>query len=368
MLENWLRPLDEASLPAEADLADHQLGRHLLKFTGQLPALKEAQMALIGLDAREANAVRRQLYTLSFSFGDLRIADLGNVRKTDVPFLISPIKELLDSQIFPIIIGADVGRTLAQYQAFLSLQKNINLVVVDEKIRLQEANRQDESAFLNDILLSPHAHLFHFGLIGCQSHFTDPSVFQFLDRHHFECVRLGAARSGLAELEPIVRDADLLSFNISALKSADAPGQPAPTPSGFTSEEACQIARYAGLSDKLKAFGIYGFQAASDRKQQTAHTIAQMIWYFIDGFVNRKGDFPVSSDGLTEYIVDFKGHDYQLTFWKSNKSGRWWMQIPVKRPKSARRHFLVPCSYRDYKLASQEELPDRLLNALQRFG
>ncbi len=366
MLDNWLRPLDAAKLPT--DLADDQLGSRLKLFTDRLPDLRDVRLALLGFDARGANAVRRQLYPLSFSFRDLVVADLGNVRKTEVPFLIAPIKELLQSGIFPLIIGGPPRQTLAQYQAFLSLQKNISLLVVDERVRLNADDKKAPGCFLNDILLSRHAHLFHFGLIGLQSHFVPPPVFQYLEDHHFDAVRLGRARADLTELEPLLRDADLLSLHLAALKSADAPGQLTPSPSGFASEEACQIARYAGLSDKLKAFGIYGYRPAADRKQITAQTIAQLIWYFIDGFAARKQDFPVSTDGLTEYIVDFKGHDYQLTFWKSLKSGRWWMQVPVKTRKKVQRHLLVPCSYRDYKLAGQGELPDRLLNAVKRFG
>ncbi|MCB0575661.1 MAG: hypothetical protein KDC61_13970, partial [Saprospiraceae bacterium] len=77
---------------------------------------------------------------------------------------------------------------------------------------------------------------------------------------------------------------------------------------------------------------------------------------------------PVSKAGLTEYIVEYRRLNYQLTFWKSAKSGRWWMQVPVATRKKLERHRLVPCSYQDYQLACREELPERLMQALQRFG
>jgi formiminoglutamase len=182
-------------------------------------------------------------------------------------------------------------------------------------------------------------------------------------------IRLGKVKTAFSEIEPLLRDADMISFNLRALKSCDAPAVRNSSPSGFFSEEACQICRYAGLSDKLSSIGFYGYDSEFeiDRDKQTPKTLAQMIWYFIDGYYNRRNDFPVSMDGLMEYIVDFKGHDYQLTFWKSNKTGRWWIQVPVKTKKKLQRHQLIPCSYNDYLLASNEEIPERLINAFKRF-
>ena len=122
------------------------------------------------------------------------------------------------------------------------------------------------------------------------------------------------------------------------------------------------------MSDKLTSFGIYGYHRDRDRDDQTAQTISQMLWYFLEGYFNRKNDFPASKDGLNEYIVDFREMNYQITFWKSVRSGRWWMQTPVATKKKHQRHTLIPCSFQDYQAACREDLPDRLLQALRRFG
>lgn len=366
MLDNWLKPIS-SDRNNTIKLADYQLGTHLKIFTEALPDLKNVRAAIIGIGEQEAQSVRHALYQMSTPAAGLQIADLGNIRKEDVSFAIPLFKELLDSQIVPIIIGNDARHIVGQYKAFQSLQSLVSLAVIDEQIRLQQNDKTNEDFYLNHILLNARARLFHFGIIGCQTHYTNPQSFAFLEKHTFDCIRLGHARADLQEVEPIVRDADLLSFNVAAIKQADAPGQTDATPTGFTAEEACQIARYAGMSDKLKSFGIFGFRAEKDRDAQTAQVVAQMIWYFIEGLYNRKSDFPVSTEGLTEYIVDFKRMEYQLTFWKSQRSGRWWMQVPVKIGKKYNRHRLIPCSYNDYKLACQDELPERLLNAYKRF-
>jgi formiminoglutamase len=366
MLHNWLRPIALDQLQT-SDLTAHEFGAHLQLHSHTLPNLEQTRIALLGTREADTDAVRQALYRLRFPFQQLQIADLGNTHKPDNAFIIPLLKELLDSQIVPILISPNAATVPALYKAFQSLQSHVNFNVVDERLWLNEAKKGDNAFYLNDILLNSRSRLFHFGAIGCQTHYTDPAALQFLEKNNFDCIRLGVARAEVSEIEPVVRDGDLLAFHLSALKQAEAPGVANASPSGFTVEEACQISRYAGMSDKLKAFGIFGFQTGLDRDQQTAQAVSQLIWYFVEGFYNRKQDFPASNDGLIEYIVEFKSMDYQLTFWKSQRSGRWWMQVPVKIGKKYHRHKLIPCSYNDYKLACQDELPERLLNAYKRF-
>lgn len=364
MFQNWLQPLP----PLGERISTDQFGAKVQRFERELPRLGAPAIALLGLNAGDAEPVRAALYELSFPFEGLQIVDLGNARRAESLFLIPLIKELLESKVTPVLIGQQPAQALAQYKAYQELQRLINLIVVDERIAYHHTEGDLEQHYLKELIDSPRSELFHLSFIGSQAHYIAPATFQQLEARHFDLLRLGKARSDLAELEPLIRDGDLLSFNLSALKAADAPGQAWASPNGFSGEEACQIARYAGMSDKLKSFGIYGYRPDLDLRGQTAQLVAQMIWYFIDGFYQRKGDFPASMEGLVEYIVDFKGQDYQLTFWRSERSGRWWMQVPVSTRHRLQRHRLVPCSYQDYSAACQGELPERLLRALDRFA
>lgn len=367
MLENWLRPINTEKFAA-LSLNKYQLGSRIKRFEEELPNVKKVKVAIIGIGEAAADSVREELYQLSCPFRRLKIADLGNVRKQDHSFIIPLIKELVDGKILPIIIGHSNFLTQAQYQAHQSFQKSLNMTIVDEKIHYHPRVEDDESLFLNPILDKADSDLFNLSVLGCQSHFVDDNVFDTLEKRHFECVRLGNAKANIPELEPIIRDADLLSFNLAALKRLEVPGVDSATPSGFFTEEAAQITRYAGMSDKLKSIGFYGVNPELDCDNASAKVTAQLIWYFLDGVFNRKSDFPVSTQGLTEYIVDFKSYHYQITFWNSSKSNRWWMQIPVKTDKNKRRHRLIPCSYADYLKACEEEMPERLLKAHRRFG
>ena len=371
MLENFLQPINTTRFLDIEDLENYQIGQSIEIFlkNKSFPNLENAQIAIIGVGIKEANEVRQAFYNLSFQFKHINIVDLGNLRKTTVDVLTPVIKELLDSNILPIIIGEHQNLTTAQYQAYHLREQLVNMVLVDKSIdfTFDKVRARRSQYFLNKILGQEKSYLLHLSLIGYQKHFINPRALQLLQEQQFDYVRLGHIKDNMVELEPIIRDADFLSFDMSTVRQSDAPASIFPSPSGLFAEQACKIAHYAGLSDKLSSIGFYNFHHSADRNSQTAHLIAQMIWYFLDGFANRKGDYPLNKDGLVEYLVDFKTSNYQISFWKSTRSDRWWMQVPVKSKKYDR-HRLVPCSYNDYKMASREELPERLLNAYSRLA
>lgn len=360
MLQNWLKPLPTSFCKNAVDaLPSWSFGKNLLLHRGEMPDLKKVRAVLIGVGDKEANLIREQLYRCAFPFPKGTIADLGNLRKPDAALLIPVLFELLSGKVLPIIMAANEDLARAQFLAYQEAKALVNMTVIDESFRADGVYAP---------LFKPrNPQLFHFGLVGFQVHQTPTETIDFLAKCHFDLVRLGKSRANIEETEPVLRDADLLTFHLGALKQCEAPGVKAPSPSGYFAEEACQLCRYAGMSDKLTSFGLYGFNPDLDRDGLTAQTSAQMLWYLLEGLFNRKGDYPVSTTGLTEYVVDFRKLNYQLTFWKSAKSGRWWMQVPVATKRKHERHRLVPCSYQDYQAACREELPERLMQALERF-
>ncbi len=362
MLENWFTPIaqPEAGVPRSGSV----VAAHIRTFSGnKLPDLKKIKVAIVGLNDEEADAVRRQFYAMAYPWPEGAVLDLGNIRKNNASFFIPALAELAGSRIFPIVIGRDPAGLAAQFKALQAILQHINLVVFDERLDLDLPGD-----YLREILVDQRDQVFQCGLLGFQSHFVLPETLAELETRNYDLIRLGQVRSDLENTEPIIRDADLVGWNLRALDHSSAPGAADLTPSGFQLEEACRLSRYAGISDKLKMLGIFGFHAENDRNHLTAQGIAQMIWYFLDGFFQRKGDFPASTNNLTEYIVQLKQLDFQLTFWKSSSTGRWWMQVPVKTRRNQQRHRMVPCSFSDYQMACKDELPERLFQALRRFG
>jgi formiminoglutamase len=157
-------------------------------------------------------------------------------------------------------------------------------------------------------------------------------------------------------MEPVIRNTNLLSFDISAIKHSDSPAS-VESPNGFTGEEACMLTRFAGLSNKLSSMGIYGYLPQYDKHDLTAKQISQMLWYFIDGRNRSKLEASVEDrDQFNEYHTSFT--EVESTFLQSKRTGRWWMQLPNKK--------FIPCSYADYVNASQNQIPERWLRAQER--
>lgn len=367
MLENWFAPIAMHQI-VRAPLDAWQLGARIRVHAGdEFPSLKGVRLAIVGVGASDADAVRSQLFPLSFPFEGLKIADLGNIRNDNLSFLIPVLSELIQNRILPLVIGNDLYFGLSLYKALAGIVGQLNLVLVDAEIPFHQNSSHERNEAFQALLSSKDSGLFHLSLLGYQTHYASPETVRMLEHKNADLLRLGMVKANLPEIEPFIRDGDLQLVHINALKQAEAPGQANPSPSGLTVEDSCQICRYAGMSDKLKAFGIFGFRHEYDHRNATSQAVAQMAWYFLDGFYHRKGDFPASFDGLVEYIVELKQADYPLTFWKSQKSGRWWIQAPAGTSDNPQRHHLIPCSYADYKMACQDELPERLLNAFKRF-
>ncbi len=366
MLQSWLQPIKSSTLLSIRAGAWH-MGSNIEVYDEDLPTLSTAKLAIIGLEEASADVIRKELYSLAFPFKKLKIVDLGNLRNQNKNFITGVLKELIEGGIVPILIGKGSQTTTAQFYAHKQAQSAVNMLEVDERVRYDAFMEDFHKGPLNEIFKKKKNALFHYTNIGLQGHFVEYPVFNYLQERNFDFLRLGAIRTDFKVAEPFIRDADFISFNIASLNSVYAPGQDYPTPNGLTSEDACQLCRYAGNSDKLKSFSIHGFTHQNDMYGQTAQLIAQMVWYFIDGFYDRKNDFPASKTALTEYVVAIEDLEYEISFWKSNRSGRWWIQVPVKTKKKQQRHELIPCTYADYEAACMEDLPERLLKAFRRF-
>ena len=185
-----------------------------------------------------------------------------------------------------------------------------------------------------------------------------------MEKLYFDHVRLGQVRDNFKETEPLIRDADLLSFDLCAIQSADAPGAVDAQPFGLSGVEACQIFWFAGMNEKLSSIGLYGYDPYFyDANNKTAKVADVMIWYFIEGFYSRKDSLSFKSADYIKYTVSLDTKPNTLVFYKSKRSGKWWMEIPHNETSRYDRVSTVPCSYSDYQLAQKGEIPERWINA-----
>ena len=383
MIYDFLTPLNKENLLQGEELHPGQIGNYVFIFDGKEPEIGWYDIAIIGVpddrgsignvgSASSPDKVRKEFYKLFLPpvEKEFHVIDLGNVTPgetvRDTYFaLASIVLELITHKVFPIIIGGSHDLAFGQYIGYKALQTLINVVNVDERIDMLEnpEKKMDATSFVMDILTHTPNYLFNYSHLGYQTYLNDAKAVETLESLNFDCHRLGLLRANMEEVEPILRDADMLAIDISAVRQADAPAHAQASPNGFTGEELCQITRYAGLSDKMSSLGIYEINTDYDTRKQTTQLAAQMIWYFIEGFYSRVGDYPISLQQHLKFIVHLDDTDHEIIFWKSKKTERWWMELPYGDKEKFARHQLVPCSKRDYDLACEQELPDRWMKA-----
>ena len=388
MIYDFLNPIDKENFLDGEELHPGQIGNYVFIYDGKEPELGWYDIAIIGVpddrnsvgnigSAKAPDLVRKEFYKLFLPpvEREFHVIDLGNIKQgettRDTYFaLASTVLELITHKVFPIIIGGSHDLAFGQYIGYKGLQTLINVVNIDEKIDMMEnANKQmDSSSFVMNILTHTPNYLFNYSHLGYQTYLNDSKAVETLESLNFDCHRLGLIRANLEEVEPILRDADMLSIDMSAVRQSDAPAHAQASPNGFTGEELCQITRYAGLSDKLTSLGIYEMNPGYDNNRQTAQLSAQMIWYFIEGFYSRVGDYPITLDEHLKFTIHLEDTDHELIFWRSKKTDRWWMELPFGDKEKFARHQLVPCSKRDYDLACEQELPDRWMKAYTKLA
>jgi arginase family enzyme len=385
----YFKAIEINQLFNEPQFNENQLGSLIIKHTeGEFPELDDINIAIIGVceDRNSINntgsnlapdEVRTFLYKLYAGSFEPKVADLGNIMpgKTvnDTYFALRECVEvLIKRNIVPVIIGGSQDITYAQFLGYKNLEQTINMVAVDSVFDL--GNPDDEinnNSYLGKIILHQPNYLFNYSNLGYQTYLVDPKSVDMMARLYFDSYRLGQFREKIEEVEPIIRQADAITFDITAIKNSDAPANPNASPNGFYAEDACQMMRYAGMSDKLSSIGIYEINPTFDISGKTSHLAAQMIWCFMEGYYNRKNDIP--SKYNTDYVkfhVILQDDKYEINFYKSKKTDRWWMEIPYPPQKGLKfeRHTVIPCSYKDYEMAVNNEIPDRWWQTYQKLS
>ncbi|MBS1774640.1 MAG: formimidoylglutamase [Bacteroidetes bacterium] len=309
------------------------------------------------------DAIREELYKLYSWHPAVKIADIGNIQEgetvTDTrAALRTVLHELYMAGKTVIVLGGSHDLTMQQYEAFKKAEKMVYATVADMLIDLDETEEMTAHSFLMDMLTGHPNFINHYNHIGFQSYYVNPKMLETLDKLRFDFYRLGKVREHFEDVEPVLRNSHMFSFDISAIRHSDAPVNTNGSPNGFTGDEACILTRYAGMSTNLNSFGIYGFEPDNDTHSMTAKLITQMIWYFVDGYSIRKTEAKLTDhDEFVSFHVAFT--ENETVFLKSKRTNRWWMQLPSKS--------FVPCSYNDYLLASSGDIPERWLREQERL-
>lgn len=371
-ISDFLEPISLSQLSQDQGYRDGQIGKLIDVYDETFPDVYNADLVLVGCeeergigrDLREPggpDTIREQFYQLYYWHPDIKLADVGNIRmgatlNDTYAALKTVLREITGIGKTVVILGGSHDLTLAQYYTYSDKKHIIEATGVDALIDLDIHSRNRSENFLMEMLTGEPNYIHHYNHIGFQSYYVHPHMLETMDKLRFDCFRLGSVKDNIEEMEPVIRNSHLFTFDISAIAHAFAPANML-SPNGFNGEEACILMRYAGLSHNVNTVGIYGYLPGRDHAGLTARQISHMLWYLIDGKSRGRREASLSDrDFFIEYRTAFS--EVETTFLQSKKTQRWWMQLPDNK--------YIACSYQDYLLASSNEIPERWLRAQER--
>ena len=379
MVFDFLQPISSSLEAYISTLSNQTLGKKVVFHTQtDFPVLDNIAIAIVTVNeqrgAQKENEdvsfddFRKQFYGLFPGNWNTSIVDLGTVEAgasiEDTYFVVrSLVSELLKKRIISIVIGGSQDLTYPMYRAYDNLEQMVNLVSVDNQFDFAKETGLISNSYLSKVIVEEPNNLFNYANLGYQTYYNSQEEIDLIEKLFFEAYRLGEVSNNIAVSEPVFRDADLVSVDMNSVQSAYSGNFKEFNPNGFTGKEICALTRYAGISDKVTSFGIFNFSPNSNQ----AVLAAQMLWYFIEGFCFRSNEYPFGAkNNYIKYIVPIE--EEELIFYKSNKSARWWIEIPflMNGNNKIKRNTLLPCTHEDYLAACEQEIPERWWKAQRR--
>ncbi len=381
MLE-YLRPVSKAVCAHREVLPQGVLGKQIYLHLSEdeFPDISTFKYALLGVpehrrdedymgEAIDFDAVRMAFYGLFPGNWDWSMVDLGDIIPgstiVDTDFALREVLNvLLKVGVMPIVLGGSQDLLYAHYRAFDGVQDMINVVNIDHRFDLGDHQKpMSNKAYVGKMVVDKPYNMMNYAVLGYQSYLNPPQEIALMDKLHFEAYRLGNLIEDITIAEPIMRQAQLVALDVSSVKSSAMSFRYHKSPNGFDSREICALSRYAGISNGVKSFGIYELKSF-EKYESAPNLVAQILWYFIEGvsFRVNEGDL-MNPDNFTIYSVPVD--DMVLVFKKSNRSGRWWIELPNNNNlnNNMSSAALLPCTYEDYLSTTEQNIPERWLKA-----
>ena len=342
---DFLSPVKDIVLAHNELQSDQAIGRKLKIHSQQhgLPDIEDVKIAIIGVpehrndmdylgEGYDFHEIRKAFYSFFPGNWSYTIADLGNIEPgetvEDTYFALrSTIETLLKENVIPVVLGGSQDLTYACYRAYDNLMPMVNVANIDSNFDLGDSAKPiTNKSFLGKIIMEKPYNLFNYATIGYQTYFNPQEEIDLMDKLYFEAYRLGEISNNINGVEPILRDANIVTMDLNCVEASAVSEKQKFSPNGFNGREICAIARYAGISNKVSSFGVYEYRPSKD-DQATSFLIAQILWYFIEGVNCRilDDDF-TNENNFQKFTVLVE--DNELVFYKSNKTGRWWIEIP----------------------------------------
>ena len=335
--------------------------------------LKNIELAIVGVPFNSENddfkrtstpdKLRKALYGLA-GVGKLNIIDLGNLKastshKGNYLALRDVVDYLSELDIVTIVLGGSQDYSYGVCQAFRS-NPFFSFSAIDAFLDVKKGVESLSSTNYLSQVFKTMPDLFQFNLLAYQSHYV-PDIYFEKTKGIGAHLRLGKLRDNIGDAEPVLRNSDFLTFDMAALKASEAPNS-LNLPNGLYADEACQLMKYAGASNRLKVFGLFGLNIRVKPEELSVNLAAQLVWYFVQGYLIRDKRKPGQSDGFSLFSVEIPELSTPLVFYKNDFTGQWWIQVQAINNQT----ICFACSEKDYEAARSNEIPAFWLKYVQK--
>lgn len=328
MLNHWMKPLETKNI---GDFFSDSFNCH-----ANFPDLAKTKVAVFSKHSAFYTSVRTQLDKL-YKHYNIEIVDIGTTDIKSASSVYQILSEIMDGGIIPIMLGA----TIDDFTVFCNALEKEERLHLPCHIGLTPISINNKTNIIN---------------LGYQRHIVDKNTFSELLSSDHPGLSLGALRHQSDIVEPIIRSCDYTHFDVSSVRKSDCTSSIDSLPTGLTSEEACKLLRYVGENDSNRLLSIGG-SLINGEDEASSMLIAQLIWYYVEGFNFRKSKQAFESKHFDNFVVEMSEHDLTLEFSKSKTSGKWWL-------KSNDSNQYHPCAYSEYLSFVNNEIPDRILKLL----
>ena len=239
---NLLSPVSDHLIEISESLHSQSLGKKIKLHTDNyFPAVDDLDIAIFGVvESRQSehslpqtsniDQIRKSFYSLFPGNWDCNIADLGNINMgntvNDTYFAVaSTVEFLLKKNVIPIIIGGSQDITYANYRSYDKIKSMINIVNIDKSFDLGDSSKPiTNTNYIGKIILEKPYNLYNYSVVGFQTYYNSQEEIDLMDKLYFEFYRLGEVNRDIKFVEPILRDADLVSdavFFVCACRERD---------------------------------------------------------------------------------------------------------------------------------------------------
>jgi formiminoglutamase len=251
------------------------------------------------IGARHApSAVRRELYKLAAprSFDKLLVHDIGDLRidktlEATHDRQIKVVEQILRDDKKLIVIGGGHDITYPDFKAFSNVFTTCALLNIDTHLDVREDTPRNSGTsyrmILDEQLLNPEC-LYQ---IGIQPFANSAAYMKYVAGKKVNLFPLDEIRHrgvdvihkeifGRIDCEEI-----FVSFDMDAVRSADAPGVSASYPKGLSVEEMIYFAHHTGRDGRARAVEVAEVNPNHDVENRTSKLGALLVWEYLYGLV-----------------------------------------------------------------------------------